>query len=177
MPSTTFTRVAAALIAAAGCPDWIVVPYALELATVRLQAEYRGPQTQSATTRQQHGKRSEIWWRGDDARIQFGIDNRCSTELELIFQQAVPLLKTFQADIERKETVLLSLLAHASTTNESEVVQAVEDLEASRRSLARTFTMMQYYMYLRLTSSQRAKVHAYLYHGLEEPAKARSTPP
>jgi hypothetical protein len=58
--------------------------------------------------------------------------------------------------------VLSQLLANAGTTSESAVVQAVEDLEASRRSLSRTYTMMQYYMYQRLTSSQRTKVHAYL---------------
>lgn len=177
MLGATFTWVAVGLSAAAGCPDWIVLPYSLDSATVRLQAEYRVPQAQSATTRQQRGKPSEMWWRGDDARIQFGIDNQRSTELELIFQQTLPMLKTFQADVVRKEAVLLNLLAHASTTNESEFVRAVEDLEASRRSLARTFTMMQYYMYLRLTSPQRAKVHAYLHDRPEGPARARSTRP
>jgi hypothetical protein len=73
----------------------------------------------------------------------------------------------------------LELLANASTTNESAVVQAVEDLESSRRSLARAFTMMQYHMYLRLTSSQRAKVHAYLKNHDEETARphSRRSPP
>jgi hypothetical protein len=172
----TFTWLAAGLFLASGRPDWAVTPYSLNRVTPYLQRECGGPQAQSAPTSQEPEQRSHMWWRSDDALTAFGIDERRSKELEAIFQQTLPMLKTTRADVVRKEAVLLELLANASTTNESAVVQAVEDLESSRRSFARTFTMMQYHMYLRLTSSQRAKVHAYLNSHGEEPAKTRSTP-
>jgi hypothetical protein len=176
MASTiTFTWLAAGLFLGSGRPDLAVAPYSLHRATLHSQHEYGGRQAQSPPTSQEREKRSQMWWRRDDALIAFGIDERRSKELEAIFQQTLPMLKTTRADVVRKEAVLLELLANASTTNESAVVQAVEDLESSRRSLARTFTMMQYHMYLRLTSSQRAKVHAYLNNHGEEP-KRRSPP-
>jgi hypothetical protein len=176
MASTiTFTWLAAGLFLASGRPDLAVTPYSLNGATPHPQPECGVPQAQSPPTSQAREKRSQMWWRRDDAITAFGIDERRSKELEAIFQQTLPMLKTTRAEVVRKEAVLLELLANASTTNESTVVHAVEDLESSRRSLTRTFTMMQYHMYLRLTSSQRAKVHAYLNSHGEEP-KRRSPP-
>jgi hypothetical protein len=173
----TFAWLAAGLFLASGRQDLAVAPYSLHRVRPHPQRECGGPQAQSPPASQEREKRSQMWWRRDDALIAFGIDERRSKELEGIFQQALPMLKTTRADVVRKEAVLLELLANASTTNESAVVQAVEDLESSRRSLARTFTMMQYHMYVRLTSSQRARVHAYLSGHGEEPANPRSTPP
>jgi hypothetical protein len=176
MASTiTFTWLAAGLFLASGRPDLVVTPNSLHRVTPHPQPECTGPQAQSPPTSQEREKRSQMWWRRDDALIAFGIDERRSKELEAIFQRTLPRMKTTRAEVVRKEAVLLELLANASTTNESAVVQAVEDLESSRRSLARTFTMMQYHMYLRLTSAQRARVHAYLNDHGEEP-KPRSPP-
>jgi hypothetical protein len=172
MASTiTFTWLAAGLFLGSGRPDLVVTPYSLNRVTPHPQSECGGPQVQSHSTSPERERRSQMWWRRDDALIAFGIDERRAKELEAIFQQTLPRLKTTQAEMVRKEAVLLELLANASTTNESTVVQAVEDLESSRRSLARSFTMMQYHMYLRLTSSQRAKVHAYLNNHGEDPTK------
>jgi hypothetical protein len=175
MASTiTFTWLAAGLLLASGRLDRVVTPHSPDRATSSLQHEGGGALTQNDLTSQEHEKRSGMWWRRDDALIIFEIDERRSKELEAIFQRTLPMLKATRADVVRKEAVLLELLANASTTNESAVIQAVEDLESSRRSLARAFTMMQYHMYLRLTSSQRAKVHAYLNSHDEEPARPRS---
>src|SRR5690349_20613426 len=74
--------------------------------------------------------RSQMWWRGEEAHIVFGIDARCSAELEGIFQRTLPKLRSEGADVVRREDALTLLLANASTTNESAVVQALEDLEA-----------------------------------------------
>ncbi len=71
------------------------------------------------------------------------------------------MLKAKKVDVDREEKILSSLMAAASTTNESAVVQAVEKVEAARSSLSRTFTMMQYRMFRLLTPEQRAKVQAY----------------
>lgn len=176
MASTiTFTWLAAGLFLASGRPDLAVTPYSLDRVTPHSRRECSGPQAQSPPPSQAREQRSQMWWRRDDALIAFGIDEPLSKELEAIFQRTLPRMKTTRAEVVRKEAVLLELFANASTTNESTVVQAVEDLESSRRSLSRTFTMMQYHMYRRLTSSQRAKVHAYLNNHGEEPR--RRSPP
>lgn len=165
----TNTWLAIGLILAASHVDAAATPHAPDRAVAHLLSDCEC--WQSGATPKAATRRSEMWWRDDDALIELGIGKRRSEELEAIFQQTLPMLRTEGADVVRKEDVLRQLLANASTTNESAVVHAVEELEAARRSFARTFTMMQYYMYRRLTSSQRAKVHEYLH---RETGKATS---
>jgi Spy/CpxP family protein refolding chaperone len=138
-----------------------------------LLAECDGSQAQGGAAPQEGPKRSYKWWRGDEARTDFGITAQQSKELESIFQQTLPMLKAKKADVDREEKILSSLLAAASTTNESAVVQAVERVEAARSSLSRTFTMMQYRMYRLLTPEQRAKVQAYHDHAQSGPLSTR----
>ena len=176
MASVTSTWLTVWLILAPGRPDCAGTLYSPRRASTCLAGDYGTSQRQSGPTSQERARQSEMWWRGEDTLTEFGIDNRRARELEAIFQRTLPMLKSAHAEVVRKEDVLWQLLADARTTNESAVVQAVEDLETSRRSLSRTFTMMQYHMYLRLTAAQRAKVHTYLNHHATEPAKARSTP-
>jgi Spy/CpxP family protein refolding chaperone len=126
-----------------------------------LLGECGNPQAPGGTAAQESPKRSYKWWRGDEARTDFGITAQQSKELEAIFQQTLPMLKAKKADVDREEKLLSSLLAAASASNESAVVQAIERVEAARSSLSRTFTMMQYRMYRLLTPEQRAKVQAY----------------
>lgn len=120
-----------------------------------------GSQQAPAGTTAQEGTKRHKWWRGDEARQDFGINEQQSKDLEAIFQQTLPMLKAKKADVDREEKVLSTLMAKASTSNESAVVQAVEKVEAARSSLSRTFTMMQYRMFRLLTPEQRAKVQAY----------------
>ena len=110
------------------------------------------------------------------ALIEFGIDKRRARELEAIFQQTLPMLKAAQAEVVHKEDVLWQLLADANTTNESAVVQAVEELETSRRLLSVLHDDAVPHIPLRLTAAQRAKVHEYLNHHAAKPGKTRSTP-
>lgn len=174
MARTTTTWLAIWLIVAAGRSSGAGMPCSPDRAAAHLTGEYSRTQPRTDTASGGHTQRSAMWWRGEDALIEFGIDKRRATELERIFQQTLPMLKKDRAEVARKEGVLSELLANAGTTNESAVVQAVEDLEVSRRALSRTYTMMQYRMYLRLTSSQRTKVHAYLNH-VEATAAPRAT--
>jgi|EndMetStandDraft_5_1072996.scaffolds.fasta_scaffold13578_2 Spy/CpxP family protein refolding chaperone len=125
-----------------------------------LLGECDNQQPQGGTSAQDSAKRHK-WWRGEEARTDFGITEQQSKELEAIFQQTLPMLKAKKLDVDREEKILATLMAEASTTNESKVVQAVEKVEAARSSLSRTFTMMQYRMFRLLTPEQRAKVQAY----------------
>ena len=125
-----------------------------------LLGECDSQQAQGSASAQDSQKRHK-WWRGEEARTDFGITEQQSKELEAIFQQTLPMLKAKKLDVDREEKILATLMAEASTTNESKVVQAVEKVEAARSSLSRTFTMMQYRMFRLLTPEQRAKVQAY----------------
>ena len=131
-----------------------------DMAAEALLGECGNPQAQSGSSTQEGTKRHK-WWRGEEARHDFGITEQQSKDLEAIFQQTLPMLKAKKADVDREEKHLSSLMAAASTSNESAVVQAVEKVEAARSSLSRTFTMMQYRMFRLLTPEQRAKVQAY----------------
>jgi hypothetical protein len=172
--SRTNIRLAVGVILAGIHLDAAAAPCSSDRATPHVPDEWVGAQGKGATPSQERRPHSELWWRGEAAQTQFGIDEPRSEELEAIFQRTLPKLRTEKAEVIRMEDVLARLLANASTTNESAVVQAVEELEATRRSLSCSFTMMTYHMYLRLTPSQRAKVHAYLNHDADERA-ARST--
>ena len=132
-----------------------------DMAAEVLLGECDNQQAQGATSAQDAAQKRHKWWRGEEARTDFGITEQQSKDLEAIFQQTLPMLKAKKADVDREEKVLSSLLAKANTTNESAVVQAVEKVEAARSSLSRTFTMMQYRMFRLLTAEQRAKVQAY----------------
>lgn len=132
-----------------------------DMAAEALLGECGNQPAQGGGAGTQEGQKRHKWWRGEDARTDFGITEQQSKDLEAIFQQTLPMLKAKKADVDREEKNLSSLMAKASTTNESAVVQAVEKVEAARSSLSRTFTMMQYRMFRLLTPEQRAKVQAY----------------
>jgi Spy/CpxP family protein refolding chaperone len=137
-----------------------------DMAAEALLGECGNPQAQGGSASQE-GQKRQKWWRGEEAGRDFGITPQQSKDLEAIFQQTLPMLKAKKADVDREEKHLSSLLAAASTTNESAVVQSVEKVEAARSSLSRTFTMMQYRMFRLLTPEQRAKVQAYHDHSAQ----------
>jgi Spy/CpxP family protein refolding chaperone len=137
-----------------------------DMAAEALLGECGNPQAPGGTSTQESTKRYK-WWRGQEAGRDFGITPQQSKDLEAIFQQTLPMLKGKKLDVDREEKILSSLLAQASTSNESAVVQAVEKVEAARSSLSRTFTMMQYRMFRLLTAEQRAKVQAYHDHNTQ----------
>jgi Spy/CpxP family protein refolding chaperone len=163
MSRTMSTLVAVGLLLAAGSLSEAaqLCGNPRDMVAEALLGECDGSQAQGGTPAQDTPKRSYKWWRGDEARTDFGITAQQSKDLEAIFQQTLPMLKAKKVDVDREEKILSSLLAAASASNESAVVQAVEKVEAARSSLSRTFTMMQYRMYRLLTPEQRAKVQAY----------------
>jgi Spy/CpxP family protein refolding chaperone len=113
----------------------------------------------SDTVSQDDKKKSHKWWRGD-ARAELGITEQQSRDLEAIFQQTLPTLKSHKTALDREEKALSQLLGSANST-EAVVIQAIERVEAMRSALGRTYTLMHYRMYRLLTPEQRAKVMMY----------------
>lgn len=118
-----------------------------------------GPQA-TGGTQEDKNKRSHKWWLAEDSRAEFKITDQQSRDLEAVFQQLLPVLKTNKADLDREEKALTQLLS-AATSNEATVVQTIERVEAARSALSKTRTLMLYRMYRLLSAEQRAKVQAY----------------
>jgi Spy/CpxP family protein refolding chaperone len=176
MSRTLSTLVAVALMLAGGGKPQAaqICGNPRDMAAEVLLGECDNQQAQGGSGAQEGQKRYK-WWRGEEAGRDFGITPQQSKDLEAIFQQTLPMLKAKKADVDREEKHLSSLLAAASTTNESAVVQSVEKVEAARSSLSRTFTMMQYRMFRLLTPEQRAKVQSYHDHTQQQGANPLST--
>jgi Spy/CpxP family protein refolding chaperone len=115
---------------------------------------------QGGGTAQSEQKRSHKWWLAENSRAEFGITDQQSRDLEAVFQQMLPTLKTNKANLDREEKALSQLLGAASAS-EPAVIQAIERVESARGALSRTRTLMLYRMYRLLSSEQRAKVQAY----------------
>jgi Spy/CpxP family protein refolding chaperone len=126
-----------------------------------LQSEC-GPQTTGGTPAQQDdkAKRSHKWWLAEESRAEFKITDQQSRDLEAVFQQLLPVLKTNKSDLDREEKAL-TLLLSAAASNEATAMQAIERVETARSALSKTRTLMLYRMYRLLSAEQRAKVQAY----------------
>lgn len=122
-----------------------------------------GPQTSGGSApaaQDDKAKRSHKWWLSEDGRAEFKITDQQSRDLEAVFQQLLPILKTNKTDLDREERAL-TLLLSAATSNEATVMQAIERVETARSALSKTRTLMLYRMYRLLSAEQRAKVQAY----------------
>jgi Spy/CpxP family protein refolding chaperone len=108
----------------------------------------------------QQKHRSSKWWSSEEGRVEFGLSEAQSRDLEAIFQQVMPTLKANKADVDRYQKELTLLLSEASA-KESVVLQAIDRLEGAQSALSRTRTIMLYRMYRLLRPDQRAKVQAY----------------
>jgi Spy/CpxP family protein refolding chaperone len=112
--------------------------------------------------------RKHKWWSSPEGRAEFGLTDAQSRDLEAVFQQVLPQLRTHKADVDRYQQELTRLLSEASA-RESVVVKAIEQLEAAQSALSRTRTIMLYRMYRLLSPEQRAKVQAYYERKAKEP--------
>ena len=105
-----------------------------------------------------HARATVPWYEERFSRA--GITDAQSRDLEAIFQQVLPTLKTNKQDLDRKEKALAQLLNDANSP-ETLVVQTIDRVEAARSALSRTRTLMLYRMYRLLSAEQRVKGQAY----------------
>lgn len=163
MSRTMSMLVAVALVLAAGSKAAATQQHCelpRDLLADALQNEC-GPQASGGTQAQdEKNKRSHKWWLAEESRAEFKITDQQSRDLEAVFQQLLPVLKTNKADLDREEKVLTQLLG-AAASNEATVMQAIERVETARSALSKTRTLMLYRMYRLLSAEQRAKVQAY----------------
>jgi Spy/CpxP family protein refolding chaperone len=113
------------------------------------------------------------WWRSERFVQELGLTATQSTRIEKVFQASWPALQAAKADLDRLEAELSRLIGEG-TASESQVLQQIDRVEASRSAMGRTRSLMLYRMHRLLTADQRVRLKA-LYEAVER-EKAKHPP-
>src|SRR4051794_8231709 len=98
------------------------------------------------------------FWQGD-SKVQLGITNQQSADIEQIFQATLPKLEAAKDKIDKLEATLSQTIKD-NTADLATVAQQVDRLEAARADLYKTRTLMLYRMRGVLSPDQRVKLQA-----------------
>ncbi len=99
------------------------------------------------------------WWKSERFEKLLGLTTMQSERLEEIHQTEAPQLRAAKIQLDRQEARFSSLLKRDLST-ESEVVAAIDELEAARGELSKLRTLHLYRMRQVLTPGQRATLEA-----------------
>lgn len=99
------------------------------------------------------------WWQSERFVRELALTPEQQTRLEGIFKSSWPSLEGCKGDLDRLDSELSRLIADG-TTPETEVIQQIDRVEASRSALGRARSLMLYRMYRVLTPDQRVKLKA-----------------
>jgi Spy/CpxP family protein refolding chaperone len=113
------------------------------------------------------------WWQSERFVRELALTADQSARIEQVFQASWPALHAAKADLDRLEGELSKLIAEG-TASESQVLQQIDRVEASRSAMGRTRSLMLYRMHQILSAEQRVKLKA-LYEAVER-EKAQNKP-
>jgi periplasmic protein CpxP/Spy len=99
------------------------------------------------------------WWQSERFVRELALTPDQQTRLEDIFKSSWPSLEACKGDLDRLDSELSKLIADG-TTPETQVIQQIDRVEASRSALGRARSLMLYRMYRVLTPDQRVKLKA-----------------
>jgi Spy/CpxP family protein refolding chaperone len=99
------------------------------------------------------------WWQSERFIRELALTAEQQTHLEEIFKSSWPSLEACKGDLDRLDSELSKLIADG-TTPETQVIQQIDRVEASRSALGRARSLMLYRMYRVLTPDQRIKLKA-----------------
>ena len=99
------------------------------------------------------------WWQSERFIRELALTPDQQSRLEGIFKTSWPSLEACKGDLDRLDSELSKLIADG-TTPETQVIQQIDRVEASRSALGRARSLMLYRMYRVLTPDQRAKLKA-----------------
>ena len=115
------------------------------------------------------------WWQSERFVRELALTPDQQTRLEGIFKNSWPSLEGCKGDLDRLDTELSKLIADG-TAAETQVIQQIDRVEASRSALGRARSLMLYRMYRVLTPEQRVKLKA-LNEQIEKEQQAAPKPP
>jgi Spy/CpxP family protein refolding chaperone len=99
------------------------------------------------------------WWQSERFVRELALTTDQQARLEGIFKSSWPSLEGCKGDLDRLDSELSRLIADG-TTPETQVIQQIDRVEASRSALGRARSLMLYRMYRVLTPDQRVKLKA-----------------
>lgn len=99
------------------------------------------------------------WWQSERFVRELALTPDQQARLEDIFKSSWPSLEGCKGDLDRLDSELSKLIADG-TTPETQVIQQIDRVEASRSALGRARSLMLYRMYRVLTPDQRVKLKA-----------------
>lgn len=106
------------------------------------------------------GEERHKWWQSARVRAEVGLSDSQAQQIEAIFQETLPQLQAAKAELDRRQAALTRLI-EASSSDEAQVVDAIDRVEAARSAAAKLRTLMLYRMHRILTPEQRARLKAY----------------
>jgi Spy/CpxP family protein refolding chaperone len=115
------------------------------------------------------------WWQSERFVRELALTTDQQAHLEGIFKSSWPSLEACKGDLDRLDSELSKLIADG-TTPETQVIQQIDRVEASRSALGRARSLMLYRMYRVLTPDQRVKLKA-LNEQIEKEQQAAPKPP
>jgi Spy/CpxP family protein refolding chaperone len=99
------------------------------------------------------------WWQSEQFIRELALTPDQQARLESIFKSSWPSLEACKGDLDRLDSELSRLIADG-TTPETQVIQQIDRVEASRSALGRARSLMLYRMYRVLSQDQRVKLKA-----------------
>jgi Spy/CpxP family protein refolding chaperone len=99
------------------------------------------------------------WWQSERFVRELALTADQQARLEGIFKSSWPSLEACKGDLDRLDSELSKLIADG-TTPETQVIQQIDRVEASRSALGRARSLMLFRMYRVLTPDQRVKLKA-----------------
>lgn len=100
-----------------------------------------------------------MWWRVPATKAEIGITDQQATEIDQIFQAAMPTLRTAKEELDKLDAEVAQVIKGA-TADDGTVSRLVGRAEHARARLTITRTVMYYRMRLILSADQRARLNA-----------------
>jgi Spy/CpxP family protein refolding chaperone len=99
------------------------------------------------------------WWTSETYKQRLGLTAEQSQQCEKIFKAMAPKLRAAKLELNRQEAYFSELLMRNDST-ESQIMLAIDALEAARSEAGKLRTLMLYRMFTVLTPEQRAMMEA-----------------
>lgn len=100
------------------------------------------------------------WWLSDKVRVEIGLSEQQSRDIEAIFQAMAPRLRAEKEELDRQEGLLAGVMKDEAT-DEATVTQAIGRVERARSAMSTTRTLMLFRMNRVLSEAQRVKLAEY----------------
>jgi Spy/CpxP family protein refolding chaperone len=104
------------------------------------------------------GAQSFAWWRSDQFQKNVGLTKDQYSRIDNLYQSSLPKLRQTKQELDQQEAELSRMIE--ADTDEVQILQQIDLVEATRTTLNKTRTLMLLHMRQVLTLEQRVKFKA-----------------